>query len=353
MYLAAAGVGRLGIVDFDEVDETNLQRQILYGSKDVGRKKLAAAEARLRSMNPHVQVVRHDLRLNRENALSVIGQYDITADGTDNFATRYLVNDACVLTGRPNVYASIYRFDGQVSVFGAPGGPCYRCLYPEPPPPGLVPSCAEGGVLGVLPGIVGSLQAAEVIKWICRIGKPLLGRLLLFDALEMTFRTLKVARDPACQVCGDNRSITELIDYDDFCGVPEVERAFTGRKFERIPRTISETISSRSGIPELTTFDLKERMDNDSNFLLLDVRAAPEFDMSNIGGTLIPLPELPDRLDEIAEYRDQEVVVICRSGARSGRAVAIMRDAGFEKAYNLRGGLLAWSEMIDSSIPRY
>lgn len=326
MYLAAAGIGTIGIVDFDIVDVTNLQRQILYGQADVGRKKLAAAETRLAALNPHVRMVRHDTKLTAANALDLIEQYDIVADGTDNFATRYLVNDACVLAGKPNVYASIYRFDGQVSVFGAKDAPCYRCVYPEPPPPGTVPSCSEGGVLGVLPGIIGSIQAAEVIKLAGGFGEPLVGRLLLFDALDMRFRTLTVPRDPACPICGEKPTQTELIDYDAFCGI-------TG--------------------PEVSTYELKAKLDAGDDFLLLDVRSVREFDMTNIGGTLIPLPELMDRLSEISECREKDIVVVCRSGARSGKAVKDMKENGFKRVFNLRGGLLAWSETIDSTVPRY
>lgn len=325
MYLAAAGIGTIGIVDFDVVDVTNLQRQILFGHADVGRKKLAAAETRLAAINPHVRIVRHDTRLVAANALDLIGQYDIVADGTDNFATRYLVNDACVIAGRPNVYASIYRFDGQVSVFGVKDAPCYRCVYPEPPPPGTVPSCSEGGVLGVLPGIIGSIQASEVIKLAGGFGEPLVGRLLLFDALDMRFRTLKIPRDPTCPLCGDKPTQTKLIDYDAFCG---------------------------PAVPEISTHELKTKLDTGDDFLLLDVRSEKEFDMTNIGGTLIPLPELMGRLSEISECREKDIVVICRSGARSGTAVKEMKKHGFKRVFNLRGGLLAWSETIDSTVPR-
>jgi len=346
MYLAAAGVGRLGIVDFDTVDESNLQRQVLYGKGDVGEKKLDAAVRRLQDLNEHISIERHDVHLSSENALDIIRQYDVVADGTDNFPTRYLVNDACVLSKKINVYASIFRFDGQVSVFGTAEGPCYRCVYPDPPPPGTVPSCAEGGVLGVLPGILGSIQATEVIKMICGIGNPLVGRLLLFDALDMQFKTLKVHRDPECPVCGTSPTVSELIDYEVFCnGDPhsnEDEKEFltTGQM-------------NASAIPGLSTYELKAKIDSDEDVIVLDVRTPVEYQMTNIGGTLIPLPELQERLHELDEYREQEIVVVCRSGARSGSAVSFMRKNGFSRAINLNGGLLAWSETIDASITKY
>lgn len=350
MYLAAAGIGKIGIVEFDEVDASNLQRQILYSASDVGAKKLEAAERRLRGINEHIEIEKYPVRLTSDNALDLISEFDLVADGTDNFPTRYLVNDACVLSGKQNVYASIFRFDGQVSVFGAEGGPCYRCVYPEPPPPGMVPSCAEGGVLGVLPGIVGSIQASEVIKLVCGIGNPLVGRLLLFDALEMQFKTLKVHRDPDCPICGTSPSISELIDYEAFCGVPsesEAEQATSEESHSmRFP-------FSKNRIPELSTTELKAKMDAAEDFVLLDVRTPVEFQMTNIGGTLIPLPELHSRLGELEAERDKEIVVVCRSGARSGSAVKFMQEQGFSKATNLRGGLLAWSDTIDDTITKY
>lgn len=360
MYLAAAGVGRLGLVDFDTVDMTNLHRQVMYGSSDVGTKKLDAAVRRLQDLNTLIQIERHDVRLSSDNAIEIIEKYDMVADGTDNFPTRYLVNDACILTGKPNVYASIFRFDGQVSVYASKDGPCYRCVYPEPPPPGLVPSCAEGGVLGVLPGIIGSIQAAEVLKMICGIGDPLIGRLLLFDALEMQFQTLQVQRDPDCAACGKAPTLTELIDYEEFCAGPTKETTESDITEEEMTANTTRSVGeklfstfSRSRIPEMNTYDLKERLNNGSDLFVLDVRTPVEFEMTNIGGTLIPLPELQSRLHELDEYKDREIVVICRSGARSGSAVAMMQQAGFQKVLNLKGGLLAWSDTIDSSVPKY
>ena len=332
LYLAAAGVGRIGLVDFDTVDVSNLQRQVLYSEEDIGRPKLEAAQDRLKGINPHIHIERHDVTLTSENALDIIAQYDLVADGTDNFATRYLVNDACILTGRPNVYGSIFRFEGQVSIFGAPEGPCYRCIYPEPPPPGMVPSCAEGGVLGVLPGMVGTLQANEVIKLLLGIGEPLIGRLMLVDALSMRFREWKVPRDPDCPVCGTNPTVTELIDYEEFCGITKTEENTT--------------------MKEITVQDL-HNMGKDRPFLL-DVREPHEAEIASLGADLlIPLGELPSRLDELAPHKEEELIVHCRSGGRSGQAVKILMDAGFDKAANLKGGTLAWSEEIDSSVPKY
>lgn len=333
MYLAAAGVGRLGIVDFDTVDESNLHRQIIYGTNDVGRPKLESAARRLHEINPHVEIERFETRLTSENALELFDGFDLVADGTDNFPTRYLVNDAAVMSGIPNVYASIFRFDGQVSVFGAPDGPCYRCLYPEPPPPGLVPSCAEGGVLGVLPGIVGTLQATEVIKQLTGIGESLVGRLLIFDALEMEFRTMKVRRDPACPVCGDNPSVTELIDYEQFCGITPEQNG--------------------SGVEEMSVGELKARIDNGNPPFVLDVRNPEEADIATIGAPLIPLDELDSRLDELEPYRDREIVIHCRTGVRSANAARLLREHGFERPINLAGGIRAWSEEIDPDVPVY
>ena len=337
MYLAAAGVGRLGLVDFDVVDESNLQRQLLHGTSDVGRPKLDSARDRLREINPHVHVETYETRLTSGNARALVAEYDLVADGTDNFPTRYLVNDASVLTGTPNVYGSIFRFEGQASVFGAPGGPCYRCLYPEPPPPGLVPSCAEGGVLGVLPGIVGALQATEVVKWITGIGEPLVGRLLLFDALAMTFRTLKVRRDPNCPVCGDHPTVTELIDYEAFCGIPQAKAAE----------------ARAEPVPEIDVRALKARLDRGEAPFLLDVREPHEYAIAHLGAPLIPLGVLAERLGELEAHRDAEIVVYCRSGVRSARAVRLLRERGFTGAVNLRGGILAWSDEIDPTVPTY
>ena len=333
LYLAAAGIGRIGLVDFDTVDVSNLQRQVLYGAEDIGRPKLQAARERLKGINPHITIELHEVALTSENALEIVQQYDLVADGTDNFATRYLVNDACVLTGRPNVYGSIFRFEGQVSVFGAPGGPCYRCIYPEPPPPGLVPSCAEGGVLGVLPGMIGTMQANEVIKMILGIGEPLVGRLMLMDALTMQVREWKVPRDPDCPVCGAAPTQTALIDYEAFCGIKKEEL------------TTEE-------IPEITVKALHEL--GASRPVLLDVRQPYEAEIASLGADLlIPVEELPERLDELVGYKDQELIVHCRSGGRSAKAVRILRDAGFLQAINLKGGVLAWSEEVDNTVTGY
>jgi adenylyltransferase/sulfurtransferase len=327
-------VGRLGIVDFDVVDFTNLQRQITFSTKDVGRKKAEAAKDRLSAMNPDIQIDTFDTRLTSENALDLFKDFDIIVDGTDNFPTRYLVNDACILLGKPNVYGSIFRFEGQVTVFGAPAGPCYRCLYPEPPPPGLVPSCAEGGVLGVLPGIVGSLQAMETIKLILGTGESLAGRLLLFDALAMRFRELKVRQNPACPICGENRTINKLIDYEEFCGIRGEEA------------TVVTT-----GIPEITPRELKTRLDRGDDLFILDVREPHEYQICNINGKLIPLGDLPKRVSELDSSR--EIVAHCRSGKRSADAVEFLQKAGFKKIWNLKGGILAWSDEVDPSMPKY
>ncbi|HEX7051056.1 MAG TPA: molybdopterin-synthase adenylyltransferase MoeB [Longimicrobiales bacterium] len=337
LYLAAAGVGTLGVVDFDVVDETNLQRQVLYSADDVGRPKLEAAAERLHGVNPHITIVPHPVRLSSENALELFEPYDIVVDGSDNFPTRYLVNDACVLSGKPNVYGSIFRFEGQVSVFGAPGGPCYRCLFREPPPPGLVPSCAEGGVLGVLPGIIGALQALETLKLILGRGDSLAGRLLLFDALAMRWRELKLRRNPECPVCGDRPTITELIDYEVFCGVKPAADA------------VEDDV-----IPELAPAELRARLGGDRPPVLIDVREPHEWDIANLGAhgaRLIPLAELGSRLDELD--RGAEIVVHCRTGVRSARAVEQLRAAGFERVLSLRGGILAWADEVDPTLPRY
>jgi len=334
LYLAAAGVGRLGLVDFDTVDFTNLQRQVTFDSSDVGRPKLEAAKERLSLLNPEIRIDTYETRLTSENALDILREYDIVADGTDNFPTRYLVNDACVLLGKPNVYGSIFRFEGQASVFGHPGGPCYRCLYPEPPPPGLVPSCAEGGVLGVLPGIIGAIQAMETLKLILGKGEPLVGRLLLFNALAMRFRELKLRKNPECPICGEKRTITSLIDYAEFCGVRGEEAP--------VPATT---------VPEMTPRELKARLDRGDDLFILDVREPHEFQICNLGGYLIPLGEIPKRVNELDSSR--EIVAHCRSGKRSAEAVEFLRKAGFRKIWNLKGGILAWSEEVDSSVPKY
>jgi adenylyltransferase/sulfurtransferase len=334
LYLAAAGVGRIGIVDFDVVDNTNLQRQVLFSTSDVGRPKIQAAADRLRGLNPDITIDAYETNLTSDNALELFKDYDIIVDGTDNFPTRYLVNDACVLLGKPNVYGSIFRFDGQITVFGYPGGPCYRCLYPEPPPPGLVPSCAEGGVLGVLPGIVGTIQAAETLKLILGKGEPLVGRLLLLDALAMKFRELKLRKNPECPVCGEHPTVTELIDYVQFCGI----------RGEEAPTTVTN-------IPEITPLDLKARLDRGDDLYILDVREPHEYQICNIGGHLIPLGELSQRAAELDSSK--EIVAHCRSGKRSAEAVDFLRKAGFKKIWNLKGGILAWSDEVDPSVPKY
>jgi adenylyltransferase/sulfurtransferase len=336
LYLAAAGVGTIGLVDFDVVDASNLQRQILFSIHDVGRPKVEAARDRLQGVNPTAKIVTHEMALKSSNALEIFADYDVIVDGADNFPTRYLVNDACVLTGKPNAYGSIFRFDGQASVFATKGGPCYRCLYPEPPPPGLVPSCAEGGVLGVLPGIIGVIQATEAIKLILGAGDPLIGRLLLFDALKMTFRTLKLQRDPTCPVCGDHPTVKALIDYEQFCGI--------------MPAQTSADDGS-----EMTVEELKAKMDRKEPFWLLDVREQNEFEISRIAGsTLIPLGELPRRLAELPQGPDApEIVVHCKMGARSAKAVNLLREKGFARTKNLAGGILAWIDKIDPTLIKY
>src|SRR5881296_1007005 len=334
LYLAAAGVGTLGIVDFDVVDYTNLQRQIIHSTADVGRPKLDSAANKLKAMNPFLNIQKFNTRLSSDNALELFRDFEIIADGTDNFPTRYLVNDACVLTGKPNVYGSIFRFEGQASVFAMKEGPCYRCLYPEPPPPGLVPSCAEGGVLGVLPGIVGSIQAMETIKLILGRGDNLVGRLLLFDALGMKFRELKLRKNPNCPMCGTHRTITKLIDYYQFCGV----------RGEEAPGTAVQ-------VPEITPRELKARLDRGDDLFILDVREPHEYQICNLKGHLLPLGELPRRVHELDSSR--EIVAHCRSGKRSAEAVDFLRKAGFRKILNLKGGILAWSDEVDPSVPKY
>jgi len=334
LYLAAAGVGTLGIVDFDVVDFTNLQRQIIHSTADVGRPKLESAAEKLKAINPLIHLRTFNTRLSSENALDLFREFDIVADGTDNFPTRYLVNDACVLTGKPNVYGSIFRFEGQASVFATKEGPCYRCLYPEPPPPGLVPSCAEGGVLGILPGLVGVMQATEAIKLILGIGDPLIGRLLLIDALGMKFRELKLRKNPDCPACGRNRTITRLIDYNEFCGIRG-----------------EETPVSTTGIPTIQVEELKRRLDAGDNLFVLDVREPHEYQICNINGYLIPLGDLPKRVSELDSSR--EIVAHCRSGVRSGKAVEFLQQTGFKKVHNLAGGILAWADRIDPKMPKY
>lgn len=332
LYLAAAGVGRLGIAEFDVVDETNLQRQIIHGTKDVGRRKVESARDRLRDLNPNVEVIPHETRLTSENALAIIQHYDLVVDGTDNFATRYLVNDACVLLGKPNVYGSIFRFEGQATVFCTPDGPCYRCLYPEPPPPGMVPSCAEGGVLGILPGLVGVIQATEVVKLITGIGESLVGRLLLVDALAMQFRTVKVRRNPKCPACG-TRELKALVDYEQFCGVRGLE-------------------DESAGVPALLPTELAARLARGDDLDLVDVREAHEWDICRIeGARLAPLSSFADALRTLDSARD--IVLYCKVGARSAKAVRQLQAAGFKRVWNLTGGILRWSEDVDPSLPRY
>lgn len=334
MYLAAAGVGRLGVVDFDVVDHSNLHRQIIHSTDRVGDAKLESARDSLYGINPNVEVETHPTRLSSENALDLFRNYDLVIDGTDNFPTRYLVNDACVLTGKPNIYGSIFRFEGQASIFAASDGPCYRCLYPEPPPPGLVPSCAEGGVLGILPGLVGLVQATEAVKWILDIGEPLVGRLLLVDALGMKFRELKLRRNPDCPVCGDHPTQTELIDYEEFCGIPGTDE------------------QPEANVPEITVHELKQKMDRGDDVFILDVRNPQEYEISRIEDAwLIPLDQLMERVHELDSSR--EIVVQCRSGQRSAVALQRLQQLGFRKLHNLKGGILEWSREIDPSLPRY
>ena len=336
LYLTAAGIGTLGLVDFDVVDSSNLQRQIIHSTKDIGRKKIDSAEEKLTALNPAIKIVKHETMLTSANALDIIKDYDIVADGTDNFPTRYLVNDACVLLGKPNAYGSIFRFEGQASVFATKEGPCYRCLYPEPPPPGLVPSCAEGGVLGILPGLVGVIQATEAIKLILGKGDSLVGRLLLVDALNMRFRELKLRKNPECPVCGTNPTVTALIDYDHFCGI--------------VPETPQEK-NVKNGIPQLSVKELKARRDAGEDIFLLDVREPYEVQIAQIGGTVIPQNDVPNRLAEIP--RDREIVVHCRSGARSQRIAEFLKQSGYQNVVNLAGGILAWSDEIDPSVQKY
>jgi adenylyltransferase/sulfurtransferase len=334
LYLAAAGVGRLGLVDFDVVDFSNLQRQVLHGTPDVGRPKLHSARDRIAAINPEVRVDLYETHLTAANALDILRPYDIVIDGTDNFPTRYLVNDACVLLDRPNVYGSIFRFDGQASVFYPRRGPCYRCLYPEPPPPGEVPSCAEGGVLGILPGLIGCIQATEAVKLILGQGEPLVGRLLIYDALRMGFREFKVRRDPRCPLCGDNPTIKGLIDYEQFCGLTRGEPA------------------PAAAAGRITPEELKARLDRGEKVFILDVRNPPEVAICKLpGSVVIPLPDLPQRHGELD--RDRELVVHCKSGMRSAKAIAFLKEQGFTRLVNLEGGILAWADRVDKSMAKY
>ncbi len=339
MYLAAAGIGRIGLVDFDVVDFTNLQRQVIHGTKDVGKKKLDSAAETMLDINPYVQIDRHETALTSENALEILKDYDIVVDGTDNFPTRYLVNDACVLLKKPNVYGSIFRFEGQATIFAYPGGPCYRCLYPEPPPPGLVPSCAEGGVLGILPGTIGLIQATETVKLILGVGEPLVGRLVLYDALAMRFRELKLRRNPECPVCGDHPTITKLIDYQEFCGIPN-----------QVHEEKASQDKSMEGDIEPT--EVKAKIDRGDRFVLIDVREPHEYQICNIPqAKLIPLGDLPKRVNELNSA--DEIIAHCKSGMRSAKAVDFLKQAGFKKVRNMKGGILAWSDKVDPSVPKY
>jgi sulfur-carrier protein adenylyltransferase/sulfurtransferase len=344
MYLAAAGVGTIGLVDEDAVEVSNLQRQIIHGTADVGRSKLDSASDRLREINPYTRIEAHDVRFGEQNALDLVSAYDVVVDGTDNFPTRYLVNDACVLAGRPNAYGSITRFEGQASVFAAPQGPCYRCLHPEPPPPGLIPSCAEGGVLGVLPGIIGTIQATEAVKLILAIGEPLVGRFLLYDALRMQFRVIRLPKDPDCPVCGTHPTIREPRAYDDI-----------DRCAPAAARTTSERTAMASTTPpvgDITVTELKARMDSGDAPMIVDVREPAEFEICRIpGAVLIPLGQLPSRLSELDPT--QEIVLQCKLGGRSANATAYLRRAGFTRARNLTGGILAWIDQVDPSQPKY
>jgi molybdopterin/thiamine biosynthesis adenylyltransferase/rhodanese-related sulfurtransferase len=350
LYLTAAGVGTIGLVDFDVVDESNLQRQIIHSQSTVGKLKVDSAEIMLKGLNKNVNVVKHNTMLTSANALEIFKDYDVIADGTDNFQTRYLVNDACVLTGKPNAYGSIFRFEGQASVFATEEGPCYRCLYPEPPPPGLVPSCAEGGVLGILPGLVGVIQATEVIKLILGIGEPLIGRLLLVDALGMSFRTLKLRKNPECPVCGPNPTVTALIDYDQFCGITKPTEAG--------PLEVSSYGSTADlpvvdGIPQMSVEQFKARKDAGTEPFLLDVREPHEYAIVDMGAPLIPVGELPTQLHRLTFPKTAEIVVHCKSGARSQRAALFLKEQGYTNVSNLAGGITAWAERIDTSLPKY
>ncbi len=339
LYLAAAGVGTLGLVDFDTVDASNLHRQVIHSTPDIGRPKLDSAADKLQALNPGVKIVKHETMLTSANAMEILKDYDLVADGTDNFQTRYLVNDASVLSGKPKGDASIYRVEGQASVFGAPDGPCDRCLYPEPPPPGLVPSCAEGGVLGILPGLLGIIQATEVIKLILGKGEPLIGRLLLVDALDMRFRELKLRKNAECPVCGTHPTVTQLIDYDQFCGITPPAKETT------------QVANVQIGVPQVGPVELKRRQTAGEDVYVLDVREPHEYQIANIGGHLIPLNDLPKRLSELD--RAQNIVVHCKSGGRSQKASEFLQQQGFTRVENLAGGITAWSEKVDPKVPKY
>ncbi len=349
LYLAAAGVGTIGLVDFDVVDESNLQRQIIHSQATVGMLKVDSAEVMLKGLNKNTNIIKHNTMLTSANALEIFKGYDIIADGTDNFQTRYLVNDACVLTGKPNVYASIFRFEGQASVFATEAGPCYRCLYPEPPPPGLVPSCAEGGVLGILPGLLGVIQATEVIKMIVGIGEPLIGRLLLVDAAAMSFRTLKLRKNPECPACGTHE-IKQLIDYDQFCGIEKP--ASVGPLEVSSHGKVDVNANIVDGIPQVTVEELKARIDAGDKPFVVDVREPHEYAIVNMGAPLIPLGSLPQRLNELPG-KDAEIIVHCKTGGRSQKASLALKEAGYTNVSNLAGGITAWADRIDKSLPKY
>lgn len=346
MYLAAAGVGRIGIVDYDTVDITNLQRQIIHGTKDIGRSKIDSAADRLTDINPHLVIDKYEMPFTSANALEIMAPYDVVVDGTDNFPTRYLVNDACVISGKPNVYGSIFRFEGQLSVFGAPSGPCYRCLFPEPPAPGLVPSCAEGGVLGLLPGTIGAMQATEAIKLILGIGRPMIGRLMIYDALEMDFMELKIEKKADCPVCGSQPTITELIDYEQFCGMPAHDHSeYT---------TGDSKMNEKSPVPGITVQELKARLDAGEKIKILDVREPHEWDISNLekyGSFLIPKDQVVERANELDP--EAEMVVQCRSGGRSADVIRWLQPLGFNKLINLEGGINLWAKEIEDDMPTY
>ncbi len=341
MYLAAAGVGRLGIVDFDVVDFSNLQRQVIHGTEDVGKPKIESAKRAILSINPNTVVDTYPVTLTSDNAMDIVSKYDLVIDGTDNFPTRYLVNDACVLLRKPNVYGSIFRFEGQATVFNYEDGPCYRCLYPDPPPPGMVPSCAEGGVLGILPGLVGLIQATEGIKIILGQGDTLKNRLLLFDALAMRFREMKIRRDLNCPACGDNPTVKELIDYKQFCGMPD-----------DVGESKAEAAKVQEQSPwDMSPLELKQLLDDGDDIFLLDVRQPHEAEIASLGATLIPLAELPNRLDELD--KDADIIVHCKMGGRSAKACHLLKGSGFDKVRNVRGGINAWAEQVDPSVPKY
>ena len=350
LYLTAAGVGTIGLVDFDVVDESNLQRQVIHSQATVGKLKVDSAEQMLKGLNKNVNIIKHNTMLTSANALEIFKDYDVIADGTDNFQTRYLVNDACVLTGKPNAYGSIFRFEGQASVFATEEGPCYRCLYPEPPPPGLVPSCAEGGVLGILPGLVGVIQATEVIKLILGIGEPLIGRLLLIDALGMSFRTLKLRKNPECPACGTHE-IQQLIDYDQFCGIAPPTTA--GPLEVSSHGSVDANANVVDGIPQMSVEELKRRKDDGDAPFVVDVREPHEQQIVSIGAPLIPVGQIEQRLSELPQDKSTEIVTHCKSGARSQKAALALKAAGYTNVKNLAGGILAWADRIDTSLPKY